>query len=136
MPTIRGSGRFDGMIFRTNGTDATDFSNLTPERLSSGHPSAAAAMRLIDSVTNARVEREVRGHVCVMVPTVNDVAPPGADRHPTRGCVCRTNSAAYPRMVAWRRLQEQALGATSPKPRARYKARRAGTPRRPECFNV
>jgi len=68
----------DADDFRTNGEDATDFSNLRQNGLIRIVFPLPPTMRLIDPVTNAP-SGETSVDVWRMVPTVNDVALTGAD---------------------------------------------------------
>ena len=68
----------DADDFRTNGDDATDFSNLRQNGLIRIVFPLPPTMRLIDPVTNAP-SGETSVDVWRMVPTVNDVALTGAD---------------------------------------------------------
>jgi cytochrome c peroxidase len=100
----------DADDFRTNGDDATDFSNLRQNGLVRITFPLPANMKLVDPVTNA-VSSETFVDVWRAVPTVNDVALTGPDgANPTWARGPNTNGG-YQLDARVTTLQEQALGA-------------------------
>ena len=99
----------DADDFRTNGDDASDFSNLRQNGLIRIVFTLPSNIRLIDPATN-HVSSETFVDVWRMVPSVNDVAltgPDGANPWP-RG---PNNTGGYQLDARVTTLQEQALGA-------------------------
>ena len=109
MPTIRCSGPIDADDFRTNGENASDFSNLRQNGLVRITFPLPSNIKLIDPATNAP-SAETFVDVWRSVPTVNDVALTGPDDvNPwPRGPNAFGGYQLDARVAT---LQEQALGA-------------------------